>query len=405
MATKLECGPGLDPHLWGPPKKLPPKKPPGARLRDARPEKRGGASAERTERMRHGHGRTERPLPAHRPWDATRLLERVGAVIQARHLSPRTQKAYVSWIRRYLGHYGMRDPTTLGKAEIEGFLEHLALDLGLGADSQNRAASSIVFMYREIWGIDLGGREGVRPAKPPSVVPRDASASAVDRVLGCMSGAPKVAAMLMYGSGARISEAIGLRIKDISLSSHELRIRAGKGAKDRTTVIARSAVVALRRQIELVEEQHVEDLERGVGWARLPGALHRKDPRAGWELGWQFLFPSTRITIDPKTKRLGRLPVHITTVQRAVKTAVRRSGVAKPITCHVLRHCFATELLRAGCDIRMLQRLMGHRDLKTTARYLHILDRPGLSIVSPLDRLPSQRESAMEAAEDADTGE
>lgn len=179
--------------------------------------------------------------------------------------------------------------------------------------------------------------------------------------------------------------------KDLKLHTRELVVRAGKGRRDRVTVIPRGAVEEIRAQIQFVEQQHVRDLERGWGWARLPAALHRKDPRAGWELGWQFLFSSKKPKRDPKTDRIGRVPLHVTTIQRAVKKAARESGVAQPISCHVLRHCFATELLRSGCDIRLLQRLMGHRDLKTTSRYLHIVNRPGINVVSPLDQLPSFR--------------
>jgi integrase len=195
--------------------------------------------------------------------------------------------------------------------------------------------------------------------------------------------------MLMYGSGTRIAETLNVRVKDVSLENRELHVRSGKGARDRTTVIASAATPMIREQIRSVAALHAGDLAAGGGWAPLPGALHRKDPSAGWDLGWQYLFPSIKTRVDEKTGRRGRRHLHATVVQCAVKRAARGAGVPRPVTCHVLRHCFATELLRNGCDIKLLQRLMGHRDLRTTSRYLHILDRPGVAVVSPLDRLPS----------------
>ncbi len=306
-------------------------------------------------------------------------------------MSPRTETTYLSWVRRFVGYHGGRNPIGMGRAEIDEFIEQLAVRHGLGAISQNQASSAITFMYRELFGADYRGPKGLARAKQPSVLPRFASPNEVEQVLERMRGPLRVAALILYGSGARVSEAVAIRVKDLDMRSGELAIRAGKGAKDRITVIPRSAYAALREQLRRVEEWHVNDLEHGSGWARLPGALHRKDPRAGWTLAWQFLFPSRRLTRDPKTGCRGRLPVHVSTLQRAVKEASLAAGVATPITCHVLRHCFATEMLRSGCDIRLLQRLMGHRDLKTTSRYLHILDRPGINIISPLDRLPSFR--------------
>lgn len=322
-------------------------------------------------------------------WDPGRVQRRLEDRISARHLSPRTRKTYVGWFRRLVAHFGGRNPAGLGRRELETFIEHLAVGLGLSADSQNQAASAIVFFYREVYGVDLGGKQGLSRAKPATVLPRYASPEEVAAVLRSLPDPHRVAAMIMYGSGTRISETLDLRVKDFSLGTGELIVRAGKGRKDRTTVLARSAMPAVRRQIARIETQHIGDLEAGGGWAPLPGALHRKDPKAGWELGWQFVFPSSRPSVDPKSGNKGRRPMHVTTVQRAVKAAVRASGVTTPITSHVLRHCFATEMLRSGCDIGLLQRLMGHRDLKTTSRYLHIINRPGLNLESPLDRLPS----------------
>jgi integron integrase len=328
----------------------------------------------------------ERPTA---PLDMPALLERVALRIRTRGLSARTEEAYLFWIRRYLDFHGRRHPAALGRVELERFVTYLVTDAGLGAQSQNQAASAVIFMYRELFGQDFGGRSGLPRAKQPKMLPKYATPDEVARVLTHLAGAPRVGAMLMYGSGTRIAETMSIRIKDVSLSTRELHVRAGKGGKDRTTVIADVALPLLREQVTAVEQLHARDLERGGGWAPLPGAMHRKDPRAGWDLAWQYLFPATVTSTDEKTGRVGRRHLHESAVQRAIKQAVRKAKVARPMTGHVLRHCFATELLRSGCDIRMLQRLMGHRDLKTTALYLHILDRPGVGIVSPLDRLPA----------------
>lgn len=324
-----------------------------------------------------------------RGWDPEVLYARLRTRIRVRHMSPRTETTYLGWIRRFVCFHGGANPAAMGRLEIRDFIEYLAEVRGLGARSQNQAASAVVFMYRELYGIDYGGRRGVWRAKEPKILPRYASPRDVEAVLRLIKPSLRVPAMLRYGSGARVSEVLGLRIKDVSLRNSELAIRSGKGGKDRITVLPRSAVPSVREQMLRVEAQHGEDLDTGAGWARLPGALHRKDPRAGWTFSWQYLFPSTKLSRDPKTGRPGRAHLHVSTLQRAVKEAARRAKVTHPVTCHVLRHSFATEMLRSGCDIRLLQRLLGHRDLSLTCRYLHIVDRPGLHVVSPLDRLPS----------------
>lgn len=330
-------------------------------------------------------------LPA-AAWEPDQLIERVRTRLRARRMSPRTEATYVGWIKRYLDFHGGSHPASLGKADLERWITHLATQLGLGAQSQNQAASSVVFLYREIFGQNWGGRNGVIRAQEPTVIPKYAPPDDVGCVIRRLDPVPRLAAMLMYGGGTRIAETITLRIKDISLETRELHVRSGKGAKDRTTMIAEAAIELLQARIRATTELHERDRRAGGGWAPLPGALHRKDPRAGYDIGWQYLFPSARVSKDPKTGRTGRSHSHATNVQRAIKQAGRDAQLTRPISAHVLRHCFATEMLKSGCDIKLLQRLMGHRDLKTTARYLHILDRPGIGIVSPLDRLPTRIE-------------
>lgn len=323
--------------------------------------------------------------------DTRELLTRLRTRIRARHLSRKTEKTYVSWVRRFIAHHGGQHPSALGRAEVEQFLEGLAEQLGLGPESQNQAASAITFMYRELFGLDYGGRRGVSRARESKGVPRYANPDDVERILSRLEGRARVAVMIMYGGGLRVSEVASLRVQDLQLRTGEVLVRSGKGRKDRTTVVPRAAYPAIQQQLAAVEAQHLEDLESGAGWAQLPGALHRKDPRAGWTFSWQFLFPSKGLKIDPKTERLGRIPIHVSSFQRAVKTAVRESGVPAYISCHSFRHGFATEMLRNGCDVRLLQQMMGHSDLRTTSRYLHIVNRPGLNVVSPVDRLPSHQ--------------
>lgn len=333
--------------------------------------------------------------PATQAWDRGQLLARVRSRIRTRHLSDRTEETYLRWIRRYLGFHGRKHPGAMGRVEVERFIRHLAEDHGLSAESQNQAASAVAFLYRELFGQEFGGRGGVTRAKEPSLLPRYAPPEDVDRVLRELGPPYRLAAMIMYGSGTRLSETLGVRIQDLDLPHRELVVRHGKGAKDRTTVIAEGAVAAIRAQVDAVAELHDRDLLKGSGWAELPGAMHRKDPGAGWELGWQYLFPSAHLSKDPKTERMGRRPLHNSAVQRALKAAVRRARITRPLSAHVLRHCFATEMVRSGCDIRVLQRLMGHNDIRTTMRYLHVPNRPGLNLQSPFDRLPSQREGRL----------
>jgi integron integrase len=333
----------------------------------------------------------EPPTPA--AWSPQAVIERLRSRIRTRRLSPRTEETYLRWSRRYLDFHGRRHPAALGRVELRRFVTHLVEREGLSAQSVNQAASSVAFMYRELYGQELGGRDGAR-GKEPDVLPKYATPEEIGRVLVRLRGLPLIASMLMYGSGTRIAETLAVRVKDVSLENRELHVRSGKGARDRTTVVASAAIPVLRDQIRLVAELHANDVAAGGGWAPLPGALHRKDPHAGWDLGWQYVFPSTKTSVDEKTGRSGRRHLHATVVQCAVKRAARAARVPRPVTCHVLRHCFATELLRNGCDIKLLQRLMGHRDLRTTSRYLHILDRPGVAVVSPLDRLPSVAEDA-----------
>ena len=358
------------------------------------PRRKAEVSGMKKDRWEAGPGLELIDVTSHLPRNrqvVARVLGQVRTRIRARNLSPRTEKTYLSWIERYIGFHGRRDPAGMGRAEIEAFLGHLGGELRLGAASLNQAAAAVLFLYRELYREEYGGRGGVVRAKPAQLLPRYATPEEVEAVMRHLAKVPRMATMFMYGSGTRIAETMAIRVKDLNLANRELTVRAGKGAKDRVVPIGQGALEDIRRQIEAVARLHTRDLEAGTGWAQLPGALARKDPGAGWELAWQYLFPSRKLTEDPKTGRRGRRAVHHTTIQRAIKTAVGEAGITKPLSSHVLRACFATEIIRSGCEVSTLQRLMGHRDLKTTARYLHVVQRPGLNIESPLDRLPGQR--------------
>jgi integron integrase len=313
------------------------------------------------------------------------LVAELRRVMRLREYSRQTEKAYVAWVQRYLGWFsraGGDAGASPDEAGMVAFLEHLGHE-GLAARSRNQAASALHFLLREVLRRD---DVALPRARGPVRVPLVLTHREVLRVLGALSGKYQVIGMVLYSSGLRIGECLGLRIKDIDFDLRQVLVRDGKGRKDRYVPLAARAVDRARAQARAVLERHRTDLAAGHGWAPLPGALHRKDPGAGYEPGWQFLFPASTINADPATGRTGRWSLHVTAAERAFKDAVRRSGITKRATCHTLRHSFATETLRGGCDIRTLQQIMGHRDIRTTMIYLHVVQQTGLHIRSPLDR-------------------
>lgn len=313
------------------------------------------------------------------------LLDGARRILTATRLSPRTRDAYLGWIRRYVSwaHRAGHDPADGGTPRR--FIEFLAAQRHVAPSTQNQAESALAFLFREVLNhprvLDLPRAKG--RWRLPTVLSPDE----VGRVLGAMKGPHRLIGALLYGSGLRLSEGISLRVKDVSFDPPLLTVRHGKGGSDRTTVLPRYTLKALRSQAQRVATLHQADRERGGGWAALPRAVHRNAPHDGYELAWQFLFPGQDWTRDPATGRHGRYHVHASAVQRAFKTAVRTSGIAKRATCHTLRHSFATHALRMGYDIHILKEILGHQDVKTTMVYVHAADRPGLGIRSPLDRL------------------
>jgi integron integrase len=315
------------------------------------------------------------------------LLERLREVIRARHYSRRTEEAYVRWVRRLVRFHGMRHPREMGETEITSYLTSLAVAGKVSASTQTQALSAILFLYREVLGQDLPWLDDVVRAKVPQRLPVVLTREEVRKILLSLDGTPRLVARLLYGSGLRLLECLRLRVKDVDFGASQIVVRGGKGDRDRRTMLPSSVAPELAKDIEHVRAQHARDLEQGAGWVELPAALARKYPNAGREWAWQWVFPATRHYRDRETGQVRRHHLHETVLQRAVKDAVRRAGVAKPATCHTFRHSFATHLIEDGYDIRTVQELLGHRDLSTTMIYTHVLNRGGRGVRSPADRL------------------
>lgn len=315
-----------------------------------------------------------------------RLLDQVRQQIRVRNYSIRTEAVYAEWIKRYIRFHHYRHPLEMGGAEIEAFLTHLAVKRNVAGATQNQALAALLFLYKEVLKVDLPWLNGIVRAKKPKHLPVVLTRDEVSRVLVQMSGVKWMVATLLYGSGLRLLEALRLRVKDVEFARGEVVVRDGKGQKDRVTMLPRTLVVPLREHLELVEALHQQDLAEGFGRANLPFALARKYPNAAADWAWQFVFPSGNRSVDPRSKGIFRHHVHEKTIQRAIREAVRSAGVIKPATPHTLRHSFATHLLESGQDIRTVQELLGHADVKTTMIYTHVLNRGGLGVLSPLDR-------------------
>jgi integron integrase len=313
------------------------------------------------------------------------LLEVVRHKIRTRHYSLRTEKAYVFWVRRFMRFHGKRHPRDLGAPEVESFLTHLAIDAKVSSSTQNQALAAILFLYREVLEVSLPWLGSVIRAKPSTHLPVVMTREEVQRILARLAETPRLVASLLYGSGARLLECLRLRVKDIELTRGEILIRDGKGAKDRVTVLPLTLAPAL--EAHLVRVRHMFDADRieGRPGVSLPDSLIRKYPQAPVTWGWQYVFPSKHLCPDAYTGQLVRHHLYPQTMQRAFASAVHAAGIAKPVGCHTLRHCFATHLLEDGYDIRTVQELLGHSDVKTTMIYTHVLNRGGRGVRSPLD--------------------
>jgi integron integrase len=318
---------------------------------------------------------------------APKLLDALRLALRTRHYSERTVDAYVGWCRRFIVHCGRRHPRELGPDDVRRFVSALAVEHAVSASTQNQALAAIAFLYRDLLGTPLGTVEGVLRAKRPVRVPTVLTRDEVRAVLSHLDGVPKLVALLLYGAGLRLLEALSLRVKDVDVARGELVVRAGKGNKDRVTVLPAVASEPLVAHLLVVRDRHERDLARGLGRVALPGALEHKSPGLGRDWGWQWVFPATQHYVDAHTGERRRHHLHESAVQRSVRLAVLRSGVAKRATCHTFRHSFATHLLEDGYDIRTVQELLGHKDVSTTMIYTHVLNRGGHGVRSPLDRL------------------
>jgi len=311
----------------------------------------------------------------------------VRAAIRLRHFSPRTEKAYVAWVRRFILFHDKRHPEMMGVAEIERFLSSLASAGRVSASTQNQALSALLFLYKDVLRREMGWVGDITRAKVTKRLPVVMTRHEVRHVLDHLDGVPKLMATLLYGSGLRLLECARLRVKDLDFETRQLVVRAGKGNKDRITMLPATLIDPLRKQLDIAQRQHEADLATGAGWVALPQAIERKYPNAGRAWGWQWVFPATRLHIDSATGRRRRHHFHETALQREVARAVRTSRIAKPASCHTFRHSFATHLLEDGYDIRTVQELLGHRDVATTMIYTHVLNRGGRGVFSPADKL------------------
>ena len=315
------------------------------------------------------------------------LLTQLVDQLRLRHYSGRTIDTYTSWVLRYIRFHHKRHPRELGRDHVEEFLTSLAIQSNVSASTQNQALAAIGFLYRDVLNIPLEEAERLARAKRPVRLPVVLTRDEVKRLIGDMDGVPQLVAILLYGAGMRVLECLQLRVKDIDFGNHQILVRGGKGNKDRITMLPTAVESRLREHIEEVRLNHARDMRRGGGRVDIPGALARKYPKASTEFRWQYIFPATRIHIDIVTRELRRHHLHPTVIQRAVADAVRSAGLMKRATCHTFRHSFATHLLEDGYDLRTIQELLGHTDVRTTMIYTHVLNKGGRGVRSPLDAL------------------
>jgi integron integrase len=318
-----------------------------------------------------------------------KLLEQVRHVARVKHFSYRTEQCYVYWITRFIRHHGIRHPDTMSTPEVEAFLTHLAVAGNVSASTQNQALGALLFLYRDVLHRDIGTLDAVR-ARRSQRVPTVLSREEVGVFLAAVDQLPTtepygVMARLMYGAGLRLMECCRLRTKDIDLERGQITVRQGKGDKDRFVMLPARLQAGLREMLLSRRTLHDKDLAKGLGRVQMPERLTRKFPNADHELGWQFLFASTKLSRCPRTGRIGRHHVHESAVQRAVTRAVRTLKWTKRVTCHTLRHSFATHLLEMGQDIRTVQELLGHNDVSTTMIYTHVMQKAATRVRSPLD--------------------
>jgi integron integrase len=324
--------------------------------------------------------------PSSRTPSELTLLERVRDRIRYRHYSLRTERAYEDWIRRYVRFHGRRHPRELSAEHVIAFLSSLATQRHVSASTQNQALAAILFLYREVLGIDLPWMEGITRAKRPRRLPVVLTRLEAHTLLGRIEGTHALMAKLMYGTGMRLMECLRLRVKDVDLAAHQVIVRQGKGARDRITMFPVTLVDEMSLHLRAVRKVFDGDRAADVAGVELPDAYAVKNPGAATSWNWHWVFPQDHLSFDPRSRIRRRHHVFDQTFSRSIKRAAKASGISKPISSHTLRHSFATHLMEAGYDIRTVQELLGHKDVSTTMIYTHVLNRGGRGVVSPLDR-------------------
>ncbi|MDH5302200.1 MAG: integron integrase [Gammaproteobacteria bacterium] len=315
-----------------------------------------------------------------------KLLVQFTSEIRRRGYAYRTEQSYEQWICRYIIFCNGRSPDKTGQQEVKSFLEHLAIRRQVSSSTQNQALNAVVFLYKHVLMKELGDFDSFARAKRAKSLPTVLSRAEVKNLLSQIDEPYKLVVSLLYGTGMRLLEGISLRVQDIDFDYQRIHIRQAKGKKDRYVPLPHKLVDELQQQIKEVQRVHTLDIAAGYGEVNLPDALSRKYPHAGKELKWQYLFPSSRLAVDPYGGSIRRHHQHESVVQKAVKRAAAASHINKRVGCHTLRHSFATHLLEANYDIRTVQELLGHSNVSTTMIYTHVLNRPGIGVFSPLDQ-------------------
>jgi integron integrase len=325
-----------------------------------------------------------------------RLLDVMRDCMRTRRLSLRTEKLYLMWIRHYIRFHAGRHPRELGAHELENFLTHLAVDRGVSASTQNQALAAVIFLYRHVLELDPPWVSNVTRARRRVRLPVVLTRDEVRAVLAALPRDYALIGHLLYGTGMRVNECLGMRVKDLEFARGEIIVRGGKGDKDRITVMPRSLIEPLRQHLHALYAWYSQQREARAPGVWVPEALARKYPRSPFQWGWQFVFPARSLTTDPRTGEILRYHLHEKGLQRAMQHAVRVARITKPASCHTLRHSFATHLIESGYDIRTVQELLGHSDVKTTMIYTHVLNRGGRGVLSPADVLSTAVPSLLE---------
>lgn len=338
-----------------------------------------------TDAKHHTRNLHSTPLPGRH--SSPKLLDQMRKALRSRHYSRRTERTYIMWVKRFAVYHKLRHPAEMAETEINAFLTHLAVNEKVSPSTQNQALSALIFLYRHVFGREIGDLGEVIRARRKQRLPIVLTRQEVRALLADLHGEKWILANLMYGAGLRLMESLRLRVQDIDFTANQITVRDGKGMKDRVTMLPEKTRGPLLKHLEKARRIHQCDLADGYGRVAMPYALERKYPNAASEWRWQFVFPQEHRWTNPLAGKQGRHHMHESLIQKAVRGAARKAGIAKRATCHTLRHSFATHLLESGYDIRTVQELLGHKDVRTTMIYTHVLNRGGKGVLSPADTL------------------